>query len=221
MIKAVLFDLDGTLLDREASVLKFISNQYNRLNKWVCHIPKEQYINRFIGLDQNGYVWKDIVYQQFVQEFMITGLSPEDLLEDYVNQFKYNCIPFANLINMLDALVEKNFALGIITNGKDPFQMENIKSLGIEKYFKTILISESIGMKKPEPQIFEKALEILTVLPTESVFVGDHPHNDIKAAQRIGMKGIWKRNAHWDNVEADYIIDDLEGIPRILTNINR
>jgi putative hydrolase of the HAD superfamily len=56
MIKAVLVDLDGTLLDRDESVKKFIDCQYDRLNRFVGHIPRESYMKRFIELDQRGYV---------------------------------------------------------------------------------------------------------------------------------------------------------------------
>lgn len=48
MIRAVLFDLDNTLLNRDASVKKFIELQYERLQKYIEHIPKEKYITRFI-----------------------------------------------------------------------------------------------------------------------------------------------------------------------------
>lgn len=62
MINAVIFDLDGTLLNRDASLQKFIEGQYERLNKWIGHIPKEEYTSRFKELDCRGYVWKDKVY---------------------------------------------------------------------------------------------------------------------------------------------------------------
>ena len=81
MIKSVIFDLDGTLLNRDESVKKVIDNQYERLNKWVGHIPKENYTTRFIELDSRGYVWKDKVYQQLVDEFEITGVNWEGLLQ--------------------------------------------------------------------------------------------------------------------------------------------
>lgn len=66
MVKAVIFDLDGILLDRDASIEKFIEYQYERLRHTLSHIPKESYIARFIELDDRGYVWKDTVYQQMV-----------------------------------------------------------------------------------------------------------------------------------------------------------
>jgi putative hydrolase of the HAD superfamily len=209
MIKAVLFDLDGTLLDRDESVKKFIHNQYDRLNRVVGHIPREIYIKRFIVLDQRGYVWKDKVYQQLVSEFQISEKTWEELLHDYITEFKHHCVPFPNLNTTLEKLKNSHIRLAIITNGRGQFQLDNIKALGIEKYFDTILISEWEGMKKPNPEIFIRAVKQLNVSPEQSIFVGDHPENDVKAAQNVGMKGIWKRDLQWNQVEADYILDDL------------
>lgn len=220
MIKAALFDLDGTLLNRDESVKNFINMQYDRLDKLVGKIPKEQYIKRFIELDKRGYVWKDKVYQQMVEEFGITEVTWEELLQDYICEFKYSCIPFPNLIKMLEELKRNNLKLGMITNGKGQFQMDNISALNIEKYFDVILVSEWEGIKKPDPQIFNRALAQLKVLPNQSVFVGDHPENDVKAARNVGMIGIWKRDFQWDKVEADYTINDLLEMPVIITNIN-
>ncbi|ASV67537.1 HAD family hydrolase [Cytobacillus kochii] len=221
MIKAVIFDLDGTLLNRDESVKKFIDNQYERLNKWVGHLSKEKYTTRFIELDSRGYVWKDKVYQQLVDEFEITGVNWEGLLQDYISEFKNSCVPFPNLLSMLEDLRKSNLILGIITNGYGQFQMDNIKALGIEKYFKTILVSEWEGIKKPEPQIFKRALEQLNVSANESIFVGDHPENDVKAAQNVGMKGIWKKDSQWENVKADIIVNDFADLPLIIKNLNK
>ena len=138
----MLFDLDGTLLNRDESVKNFIHMQYDRLYNLVGKIPKEQYVKRFIELDNRGYVWKDRVYQQIIEEFGITEVTWEELLQDYLCEFKNSCIPFPNLINMLEELKGNNLSLGMITNGKGQFQMDNIKTLGIEKYLDVILVSE-------------------------------------------------------------------------------
>jgi putative hydrolase of the HAD superfamily len=209
MIKAVLFDLDGTLLDRDESVKKFIDNQYDRLNRIVGHIPRETYIKRFIELDQRGYVWKDKVYQQLVEEFLITDMTSEELLQDYLEEFKNHCIPFPNLITTLEKLKSRNLRLGMITNGRGQFQLDNIKALGIEKYFDTILISEWEGIKKPDPEIFKRALKQLNVTANQSIFVGDHSENDVKAAKNVGIIGVWKKDPQYNSIEADYIVDDL------------
>ncbi|WP_342512406.1 HAD family hydrolase [Sporosarcina sp. FSL K6-1522] len=220
MIKAVLFDLDGTLLNRDESVKVFINNQYERLNKWVSHIPKDTYITRFIELDKRGYVWKDKVYQQLTQEFNISEMTWEELLQDYISEFRFNCVPFDNLIQMFEELKSSNVALGMITNGYGQFQMDNIKALGIEQYFDVILISEWEGTKKPDPEIFKKALEKLNVSPEQSIFVGDHPKNDVKAAQGIGMTGIWKKDLQWDGFETAFTVNDLKELPLIIRNLS-
>jgi putative hydrolase of the HAD superfamily len=121
---------------------------------------------------------------------------------------------------MLEELKRDNLKLGMITNGRGQFQMDNIRALGIEHYFETILVSEWEGLKKPEPQIFLKTLEQLQVSHEESIFVGDHPENDVKAAQTVGMKGIWKKDSQWNDVEADSIIEDLAQIPSIVRKLN-
>lgn len=219
MVKAVLFDLDGTLLDRDESVKRFIDSQYDRLNRFVGHIQRQTYIERFIELDQRGYVWKDRVYQQLIKEFEIDGISWQELLQDYIEEFKNHCVPFPNLLMTLEQLNALNLRLGIITNGRGQFQLDNIKALGIEQYFDTILISEWEGLKKPDPEIFKKALKQLNVFPSQSIFVGDHPENDVTASQNVGMKGIWKKDNQWDQVEADFIINDLAEIPLIIRRL--
>lgn len=219
MIKAVLFDLDGTLLNRDESLKGFINNQYERLKRCIGHVTQDQYVARFIELDRRGYVWKDEVYQQLTQEFDISKITWEELLKDYIGNFRFNCVPFDNLIQMLEELKSSNFLLGMITNGYGQFQMDNIKALGIEQYFDVILVSEWEGIKKPDPEIFQRALEKLNVSPEQSIFVGDHPENDVKASQNIGMKGIWKKDIQWKNVEADFTVNDLKELPSIIGNL--
>ncbi|GEN45383.1 HAD family hydrolase [Alkalibacillus haloalkaliphilus] len=219
MIKAVVFDLDRTLLDRDKSVRVFIEKQHDRLNTFLDHIPKEKYITRFIELDQRGYVSKDKVYQQIVDEFNITGLTWQELLEDYISRFKDSCRPFPNLNRMLETLLGHHLILGVITNGRGQFQLDNIKALGIEHYFESILISEWEGVKKPDPQIFYKALEALDVVPAESIYVGDHPENDIKASRNVGMKSVWMKDKRYDGVQADFVIEDLMEVPYIVEGL--
>ena len=108
MIKAVLFDLDGTLLNRDASVQSFVEKQYERFMTHLTHIPKEVYIEQFIELDNRGYVWKDKVYTQLTKELNISSITVEELLDDYVSEFRHHCIPFEGLREMLDELKNLN-----------------------------------------------------------------------------------------------------------------
>ncbi|MCM3576220.1 HAD family hydrolase [Mesobacillus subterraneus] len=209
-IEAVFFDFDGTLLDREASLVKFIEEQYERYKPELNEIDKQLYIKRFIELDARGYVWKDKVYSQLLVEMNIAGVTWQELLEDYITNFKHSCTGFQNLHEVLGKLKLMGLKMGMISNGKTHFQMANIKALDIEGYFDTILISEAVGLRKPDSQIFQKGLEALAVSASRSIFVGDHPENDVAASKRAGMMGIWKRDDYWQSAEADYTIEELE-----------
>lgn len=216
-MKAVLFDLDGTLLDRDSSIVQFIAAQHDRLMTHLNHIPKTDYITRFIQLDCHGHVWKDKVYQDLVAEFAIQGITWQALLEDYETQFQVHCVPFPFLRETLSQLQQQGYLLGIITNGLGQFQNRAIDGLGIRNYFDAILISEVEQIRKPEPEIFQRAVDQLGVTVQDSIFIGDHPEVDIIGAKQAGMKAIWKRNSHWrETTKADAIMDDLNEIPVLL-----
>ena len=219
MIKAVLFDLDGTLHDRESSLPRFITSQHDRLPA-LHPIPKHHYVSRFLELDAHGRRWKDAVYQTLVAEFAITGLNWRDLLKDYEAHFCRSCVPFPDLQLTLAALRSNGFELGLISNGFTTFQFSVIRALGIERFFSAILISEAEGIRKPDPGIFRRALERLHSLPGESVFVGDDPVSDIAGANDAGMKAVWLRNPVWPPPgTADAIINGLHELPDVIQRL--
>lgn len=217
MIKAVIFDLDGTLLDRDSSLKHFIQDQYERYSKELAHIPKQKYISRFIELDQKGYVWKDKVYQQLLNEYDLSNLTWEEMLDDYLHYFPAHCVPFLHMEHVLKELKKKGLLLGMITNGFTDFQWMNIKALRIDHYFDTILVSEQEGIKKPHKDIFLRALKALDVSAEESVYIGDHPENDVLGARGAGMHAVWKKGAFFDGSFTDsYIIEDLKELLNVM-----
>ncbi|MCA0992293.1 HAD family hydrolase [Pseudalkalibacillus hwajinpoensis] len=192
MIKGILFDLDETLLNRKKSVESFIRDQYNRYEPYLARVEGDTYCSRFIELDNNGYTWKDRVYERLVDEYQFP-LSSAELLDDYLLYFKQHCHPFPGMFEMLEALKKRGYKLGIITNGRTEFQLSNIRALGIEAYFDTIVISEEEEVKKPESTIFQRALERMNIKAHEAIFVGDHLINDVKGAKEVGMRAVWKK----------------------------
>ncbi|MET3688633.1 putative hydrolase of the HAD superfamily [Priestia megaterium] len=217
MIKAVIFDLDGTLLDRDSSLKLFIQDQYRRYSKELAHIPKQEYISRFIELDHKGYVWKDKVYQQLLNEYDPLNLTWEGMLDDYLHYFPAHCVPFLHMEDVLKELKKKGLLLGMITNGFTDFQWMNIRALGIDHYFDTILVSEQEGIKKPHKDIFLRALKVLDVSAEESVYIGDHPENDVLGARGAGMHAVWKKDAFFDgNFTDSYVIEDLKELLNVI-----
>jgi putative hydrolase of the HAD superfamily len=210
MIRAALFDLDGTLFDRDTSVRTLIARQYDAFAAALGHVPKDSFIARFMELDERGYVRKDIVYRQLVTEFQIDRAHAGQLYDHFFATYHSCCAPFPNLHAALTRLQALGLRLGIITNGGHIFQMRTVAALGIEPYFAAILTSEGEQLKKPDARLFQRALERLEVPATAAVFVGDHPLVDVGGARDAGLRAIWKRDPFWGPpAYADGVIDDL------------
>ncbi len=110
----------------------------------------------------------------------------------------------------------------MITNGFTEFQLLNIRSLGIDKYMDTIVVSEEERIKKPQAEIFMRALERLGVTPEESVYIGDHPENDVIGARNVGMNAIWKKDAFSGTPFTDeHIIDDLQELLLLIDTMQK
>lgn len=112
----------------------------------------------------------------------------------------------------------------MITNGSVHSQNSKIDQVKLRKYFDEIIISDEVGIKKPDKQIFELVLEGLKVKPEFSLFVGDHPLNDIKGASEVGMHAVWFEGFNrWDASEEEpkNKINRLTEIKEILKDISK
>ncbi len=222
MLDAILFDLDGTLFDRTAAVTAGLHRQHARFADQLQRTPLADFVARFTALDERGYVKKAIVYPQLAAEF---GWPPElaqTLCDDYYARYHEECIGFPGLHPMLAELRDMGLKLGIITNGWAQTQLGVIRALDLEPYFDVILVSETEGVRKPEAEIFERALNRLQTSADRALFVGDHPLNDITGAQAVGMRAIWMRDDHWgDCPHANWHINTLsELVPIVLAERN-
>jgi putative hydrolase of the HAD superfamily len=112
--------------------------------------------------------------------------------------------------------------MGSVTNGAIRSQRPKIEALEISAYFEAILISEEQGVKKPDSEIYRRAMRKLGSAPENTVFVGDHPIADIEGPARLGIRTIWKRNTYWPAPkQMDAAIDGLEEIPSIIARLNQ
>ena len=195
----ILFDLDQTLLNRHQSLISFLNWQINFL-QLVPQIKKTEFIERFLELDQNGKVWKDIVYEQLIQEFAINNVEANELLQIYINDFNKFCVPFEDATETIQNLVSKGHTLGLISNGKSPFQENNFKALGFNEYFSSVIVSAAVKLRKPDSKIFEYASAQLNCTPEQCIFVGDSAEADMFGAKNAGMKTIYFAEQPVENI---------------------
>ena len=129
--------------------------------------------------------------------------------------------PFADAAETLEALVDRGYHLGIIAN-QIPGTAQRLDAWGLLKCFDVVAASAELGVAKPDPLIFEKALELAGCQPCDSVMVGDRLDNDIRPAKELGMRTVWIRKglskhqpvALGKNV-ADWIIENLSDLKAI------
>ena len=98
-------------------------------------------------------------------------------------------------------------------------QGRKIDGLGIRHLLDVVVISESAGVRKPDPRIFNDALSRLGVVPSAAAYVGDNPDVDVLGAKRSGLLAIWKRDNFWPEPgNCDSVIDDLNELPSVLAS---
>ena len=217
MIRAVLFDLDGTILDRLSCLRVYLYKVVERLPDVFDPVPFQEYMDRLIELDAHGHGDKHQVFRTLEREFGMSPGTGQRLLDDYETYFPDTAVPFPKAHQTLASLRDSGFKLGLVTNGPITSQQPKIDGLGIAGYFGTVLISGAEGVSKPDPEIFRRAVSRLGVRPEETVMVGDNPVADIGGRQVIRHEGrleAWTstgmRRRLWDGVVRD--LDELPGL---------
>lgn len=209
-IQAVVFDLDGTLLDRRRSFDRFVRDQWVRFARSFAAVDEDQYVRTLTELDRDGYAPRKGVFTDLIARFDLPPGLAGTLLNDYRAGFPGACVLFPDAVQTLEALRATGLKLGLITNGSVRMQSRKLECLGLGPLFDTVLISDAEGIAKPDRRIFHLALERLNVAAGEAIYVGDHPDVDVAGARAAGMKAIWRRTPTVSRtVEADAIIDEL------------
>ena len=198
-IRAVFFDLDGTLYDRDATMVELAHDQFaafrGQLQK---RVDERRFTNRFIELDDHGYASRSDVYGRLADEFGLDNWLAVDLERHFWEAYGRRCEVSADTWYALRTLRAAGKSLGIVTNGQTEWQSRKIESLGLGSMFDVVLISEKEGIRKPDARIFDRARERCGVdHPSKAMFVGDHPEVDVAGAHAARMVAVWKRVPYW------------------------
>ncbi|MED1559287.1 HAD family hydrolase [Bacillus paramycoides] len=191
--KAILFDLDDTLLNRDNAVDNMFLIILEKCYESVEDSTRNEMLQRFKAYDKRDYGYSDKtnVLESFFDEFPPKYRLPRNYIQDFWNKNFPNCFSInQNTINFVNIIKEK-VKVAIITNGTTLRQKAKIINTNLNSCFDIIIISEEVGISKPDKRIFELALNRLNVQPEAALFVGDDIEKDIGGCQNANINGIW------------------------------
>ncbi len=209
MIKGILFDLDGTLINTNMLIINSFKYVFKEnLDLIVEDNEIVQYFGEPLAYTMAKYT-KDRV-EELVQKYVEYSLSIHD---EYTESFK-------GVEEGLIILREKGYKLAIVTSKRRTTALRGLRLFDLEKYFEVIVSPEDTEKHKPEGEPVLKACELLNLKPEEVVMVGDS-HNDILCGKNAGSKTclvkytalpLEKLLEH----KPDYVIDSVEKILNII-----
>jgi len=182
-IRALAFDLDGTLVDSLPGLASAIDNMLTDLQLPVARAER---ISTWIGNGADILVERALTWAQN-QAPQESVLREARVLFDnhYANSVEAGSVLYPQVQETLAKLAENKVPLAIVTNKPTPFVAPLLQSLGIDTYFSLVIGGDDVAAKKPHPAPLFMVLGKFGLLPQELLFVGDS-RNDILAAKAAG-----------------------------------
>jgi putative hydrolase of the HAD superfamily len=182
MIRAVFFDLDNTLVDRQAAFERYLAE----LGRRFPALDAE----RMRALDEHGLAPRHTFCEAVVQCFPCLGMSASELWDDFAEGLARAVEPRPHITELLSR-VGRRYRLAAVSNGSGRRQREKLARAGLAELLPDCFISGEIGARKPDPRLFHFALDSTGLRPDEVLFVGDDPVRDIAGAHGVGLHTCW------------------------------
>ncbi|MFD1361797.1 HAD family hydrolase [Lentibacillus salinarum] len=261
MLKAIMFDLDDTLIWDEKSVDNAFKKacglaakksdvdpdlleQKIRENAQDLFASYDTYaFTEMIGISPFEGLWADFdddgqsfqrlkaivpEYRKraWARSLQEAGVDDAELATELAGTFqgerRKRQFVYEETFDVLNDLKD-NYRLLMLTNGSPDLQQTKLAiTPELKPYFDHIVISGAFGKGKPDPSIFEYALELLSVEKDEALMVGDNPYSDILGASRAGIPSVWinHHKAEVKDVRQTYEISRLKELLNVLERID-
>ncbi len=195
--KAVIFDLDGTLVDYDAAQKYAAAKAIEQIGKPVSPDLEKKVLELVSGdavqdieACRPGWMPVDSAYMQDI--FTEAGVNiPSGLfLNNYFEAMSQHGEPFPGVIDLLVSL-KKDHTIGLVSNGLGPVQRKRLVKAGLMEYLDLLVISCEVGCAKPDPAILQLAMRLADSTPETTLFVGDSIGSDMGAAEAAGVDFVF------------------------------
>ncbi len=233
-IRALLFDVNGTLIDIETdegleeiyrAIAHFLLYQGISLHRWEVRDLYFQIMQRQRAESAEKFPEWDAV--ELWREFLrlkasdyTRALSTEKrgqlalfLAELHRGIARKRLRLYPQVQETLDQL-HAHYPMAIVSDAQSAYAVPELRAVGVVNYFNPIIVSGDYGYRKPDARLFLKALDALQVRPEQALFVGNDLYHDIFGAQQVGMKAILvspeQGNGSKQSIVPDYTISRFE-----------
>lgn len=213
-----MIDLDNTLVDRAGAVLEWAQEFRDE------HALGAEAVERIVELDRDGYSHRQEVFASLAREF---ELAPpvDELVEAYRHRIVRMTRLSAGANECLAELRDRGRSIVIVTNGSARQQHGKIDALDLRRRVDGVIVSEELGVAKPDRRIFEAAAGAVAGDLANAWMVGDSAVHDIGGAASLGVRTAWLARARswadqWlGDVEPDVTIASLDQLCAAMTSL--
>ncbi len=214
MLKAVIFDLDNTLIDFLKMKRMACSEAIEAMIDAGLKISKEKALKELYSL----YGLYGIEYQKIFQKFLRKAAGKIDykVLSYGINAYRRVregfLTPYPGVKETLIKLKQKGLKLAVVSDAPKIQAWLRLSAMKIDDFFDAVVALDSKEKQKPSRLPFEAALKKLKVKPSECLMVGDNPERDVKGAKALGMKTCLARYGltyKADRVKPDFEINNI------------
>jgi putative hydrolase of the HAD superfamily len=243
---AILFDLGNTLIyfdgEWQEVLSKACMEAWRSLASSGLRLDRDTFVQEFLGKLNEYYVEREAEFIEYTTAYVLRRLLAENGYTDLPDTILLPALDKMYSVSrnhwhvekdthsVLNELKIRGYRLGIISNaGDDEDVQQLVDQARIRPFFDEILSSAALGIRKPNPRIFDTMLSKLKVKPTRAAMVGDTLGADILGAQNAGLFSIFltrraatpANRANLDTIQPDAMIDSLSDLPDLLISLSK
>ena len=225
MIKAIIFDIDNTLMDFMRMKRAAVDAAVDAMIDAGLALPKPEMVEKIFEV-----YWKEgIEDQNIFDKVLVKEFGHVDYkvlaagILGYRRAKEGTMVLYPHVKMTLTELLRRGIKMGVISDAPRLPVWLRIVQLGLHHYFDHVITFDDTGERKPSPAPFKKALEVLGVKAAEALMVGDWADRDIKGAKGMGIQTAWAKYGdefHTKDSGADFVLTDIVQLLDIVKNQN-
>lgn len=184
--RAVIFDLDGTLVDTAPDLMRATNHVLEALGRRPITMAE---VRVFVGHGARALLTRGLAATGGLPEGYDVEPDYKRFVQFYSENIADRSTIFPGLIDLLDRLKAEGYGLGVCTNKLEGLSVQLIEALGLTKYFGSIIGPDTLGIAKPDPRPFHEAVARLKLTDPAAIMVGDS-ETDILTARNAGVPVI-------------------------------